>query len=100
VPWLRERRVALMAYSPIEQGRMLKHPELAKVAKAVGASPAQVALAWLLAQDGVIVIPKATDPAHLRENVAALDVTLDDAALTALDRVFAPPKRREPLGML
>ena len=99
-PLCREHGMPIMAYSPIEQGRMLKHPELAKVAKAVRATPAQAALAWLLAQDGVIVIPKATNPAHLRENIAALDVTLDEATLAALDKAFAPPKKREPLGML
>ena len=100
VPLCRENGMPLMAYSPIEQGRMLRHPELNTIAKALGATPAQVALAWLLRQDGVISIPKATDPAHLREDIAALDVTLDDAALAALDRAFPPPKRRESLAML
>ena len=96
----RENGMPVMAYSPIEQGRMLRHPELNKIAKTLGATSAQVALAWLLRQDGVISIPKATDPAHLRDDIAALDVTLDDAALAALDRAFPPPQRREPLGML
>src|SRR5262245_25013347 len=96
----REHGMPVMAYSPIEQGRMLRHPELNKVAKAVGATPAQVALAWLLQQDGVIAIPKATNPAHLREDIAALDVKLDDVAFAALDRAFLPPKRRESLAML
>ena len=100
MPLCRKRGVPIMAYSPIEQGRMLRHPELGRIAKAIGATPAQVALAWLLRQDGVIAIPKATDPAHLRENVAALDVTLDRTALAALDRTFAPPNKREPLAML
>jgi diketogulonate reductase-like aldo/keto reductase len=100
MPLCRDHGMPIMAYSPIEQGRMLRNTELAKVAKAVGATPAQVALAWLLQQDGVIAIPKATNAAHLRENVAALDVNLDESALAALDRAFAPPKKREPLGML
>jgi diketogulonate reductase-like aldo/keto reductase len=100
LPWCQTHKMPIMAYSPIEQGRMLRNTELAKVAKAVGATPAQVALAWLLQQDGVIAIPKATNAAHLRENVAALDVKLDESALAALDRAFAPPKKREPLGML
>ena len=99
-PLCREHGMPIMAYSPIEQGRRLKHPELGKVAKAAGATPAQVALAWLLRQDGFIAIPKATDPAHLRENIAALDLKLDDEALAALDRAFPPPKKRQPLGML
>ncbi len=100
MPLCREHGMPIMAYSPIEQGRMLRNPELGKVAKAVGATPAQVALAWLLQQDGVIAIPKAANLAHLRENVAALDVKLDSAALAALDRAFTPPKQREPLAML
>jgi diketogulonate reductase-like aldo/keto reductase len=100
VPLCRENGMPIMAYSPIEQGRMLRHPELNTIAKALGATPAQVALAWLLRQDGVISIPKATDPAHLREDIAALDVTLDDDALAALDRAFPPPTRRESLAML
>ena len=100
MPLCREHGMPMMAYSPIEQGRMLRHPELGKVAKAVGATPAQVALAWLLQQDGVIAIPKATSLPHLRENIAALDVKLDESAMAALDCAFAPPKRREPLAML
>jgi diketogulonate reductase-like aldo/keto reductase len=100
LPLCREHGMPVMAYSPIEQGRMLRHPELSKVAKEVGATPAQIALAWLLRQDGVISIPKATAPAHLREDVASLDVRLDAAALAALDRAFAPPNKREPLAML
>jgi diketogulonate reductase-like aldo/keto reductase len=100
MPLCREHGMPIMAYSPIEQGRMLRNAELGKVAKAVGATPAQVALAWLLRQDGVIAIPKATNLAHVRENIAALEVKLDDDALAALDRAFAPPTRREPLAML
>ncbi len=96
----RDHGMPIMAYSPIEQGRMRRHPELGKVAKSVGATPAQVALAWLMQQDGVIAIPKATDPAHLRENIAAIDLKLDESALTALDRAFPPPRKREPLAML
>lgn len=100
LPFCREQGMPIMAYSPIEQARMLSHPALGKVAKAVGATPAQVALAWLLQKDGVIAIPKATNPAHLREDIAALDVTLDRDALAALDHAFPPPKKHEPLAML
>ena len=100
LPLCREHGMPLMAYSPIEQGRMLRDPGLAKVAKAAGATPAQVALAWLLAQDGVIVIPKATNLSHLRDDIAALEVTLNDEALAALNRAFAPPNKRAPLAML
>ncbi len=100
LPFCRGKGMPVMAYSPIEQARMLSNPALGKVAKAAGATPAQVAIAWLLQQDGVIAIPKATNPSHLREDIAALDVTLDKDALAALDRAFPPPKQREPLGML
>ena len=95
MPLCREHGMPIMAYSPIEQGRMLRNPELGKVAKAVGATPAQVALAWLLQQDGVIAIPKATNLAHLRENIAALDVKLDEScAGRARPRLRAAEKAR------
>ncbi len=100
VPLCREQGMPIMAYSPIEQARLLSNPALGKVAKAAGATPAQVALAWLLQKDGVIAIPKATNPAHLREDIAALGVRLDGDALAALNHAFPPPRKREPLAML
>jgi diketogulonate reductase-like aldo/keto reductase len=100
IPWCRERGIPIMAYSPIEQGRMLNHKGLVEVAQSRGATPAQVALAWLLRQEGMIVIPKARQAAHLRENLGALDLALTDSDLAALDRAFPPPTRRAPLGML
>jgi diketogulonate reductase-like aldo/keto reductase len=100
IPWCRERRISIMAYSPLEQGRLIGNRALQQVAARHGATAAQVALAWLLRQDGTIVIPKATDPRHVRENRAALDVRLDNDDLVALDRAFPPPKDRTPLGML
>jgi len=100
IPWCRERQIAIMAYSPIEQGRMLGHKALAAIADRHGATPSQVALAWLLRQEGMMVIPKARRAAHLRENMGALDLDLDAADLAALDRAFPPPKTRSTLGML
>jgi len=100
IPWCRERRISIMAYSPLEQGRMLGNRGLQQVAARHGATAAQVALAWLLRQEGMIVIPKATQPEHARENRAALDLRLSDADLAELDRVFPQPKGRTPLGML
>jgi diketogulonate reductase-like aldo/keto reductase len=100
IPWCRERGVAIMAYSPLEQGRMLNNRGLREVASRHGATPAQVALAWLLRQQGMIVIPKATKLDHVRENRAAADLRLDDEDLAALDRAFPPPTSRTPLGML
>jgi diketogulonate reductase-like aldo/keto reductase len=100
IPWCRERKIAIMAYTPIEQGRMLGHKALAEVAARHGATAAQVALAWLLRQDGMIVIPKASKQEHVRENRGALDVKLTADDLAALDRAFPPPKGRTSLGML
>ncbi len=100
IPWCRERNIPIMAYSPIEQGRMLGHRALAEVAAKHRATPAQVALAWLLRQEGMIVIPKATEAAHVRENRLALDLALDETDLATLDRSFPPPKGRTALGML
>ena len=101
IPWCRERNISIMAYSPIEQGRMLGHKALAEVAgRHPGATPAQVALAWLLRQEGMMVIPKATRLEHVRENLGALDLKLTDDDLATLDRAFPPPKGRSSLGML
>lgn len=99
-PWCRARHIPLMAYSPIEQGRLLGHPALAAIAAAHGVSPAQVALAWLMRQDDVVVIPKSSRAAHIDDNLAALDLTLTPDDLTALDRAFPPPRRAIPLDML
>ena len=100
LPALRKRGVPLMAYSPIEQGRLARHRGLAEFAKGRGMTPAQVALVWLLAKDGVIAIPKTSSEARLAENIAGLDHSLDAAALAELDRLFPPPKRAVPLEML
>ena len=101
IPWCRQRNVSIMAYSPIEQGRMLGHKGLAEVAaRHDGATAAQVALAWLLRRDGMIVIPKAGRKEHVRENAGALDLQLSDQDLADLDKTFPPPKGRTALGML
>jgi diketogulonate reductase-like aldo/keto reductase len=100
VPWCRERGIAIMAYTPLGQGSMLGNRALAEIARRRGATPAQIALAWLLRQDGTIVIPKAARPEHMRENRGALDIVLTAEDLATLDLAFPPPKRRSPLGML
>ncbi len=100
LPWCAERDIPLMAYSPIEQARLLRHPELRALAAQHGATPAQLALAWLLRREQVIVIPKASTRAHVEENFAALQCPLDDATLAELDRLFPPPRRATPLEML
>ena len=100
VPWCREHGVAVMAYTPLGQGSMLGNRGLAEIARRRGKTPAQIALAWLLRQQGTIVIPKASHAAHVRENRGAFDVELTEDDLVALDRAFPPPKGRSPLGML
>lgn len=100
LPWLAARDIPVMAYSPIEQGRLLDHPQLAKVAARVGATPAQVALAWTMRGEKVIAIPKAGTVAHVEENRAAADLILSDEDLAALDAAFPRPRGRTPLEML
>jgi diketogulonate reductase-like aldo/keto reductase len=100
LPWCRERGMPIMAYSPVDQGRILRNRALASIAARHGASPAQIALAWLLGQKDLMVIPKATDLQHVRENRAALDIALSKADLAELDRAFPPPRRSRPLEML
>jgi diketogulonate reductase-like aldo/keto reductase len=100
VPWCREHGAAIMAYTPLGQGSLLRDRTLSEIARRRDASPAQVALAWLLRQPGTIVIPKAARLEHVRENRGALDVALTDEDLAALDRAFPPPKGRSALGML
>lgn len=100
LPWCRNRRLPLMAYSPIEQGRILKDRTLAAVAARHGATPARVALAWLIRQDGMLVIPKATTPEHVRDNAAARDLVLTPEDLADLDRAFPAPTGKRPLELL
>lgn len=104
LPWCRARGMPVMAYSPLEssgreQAALLGHPALRTVADAHDATPAQIALAWVLHQDGVIAIPKAVDPVHLRANRAAADIRLTSGDLAALDRAFPPPRRARALDM-
>ena len=100
VPWQRERGISTMAYSPIEQAQLLSSTKLKAIASDIGATPAQLAIAWLLAQPNVIVIPKTTHVVRLEENLGALDLKLDAATLAALDAAFPPPRKRTPLAML
>jgi diketogulonate reductase-like aldo/keto reductase len=100
-PWCRRHNIPIMAYSPIDQGgRLLRQTALKEVAARHDATPAQVALAWLLRQDAVIVIPKAGSVEHARENRAALDLRLTKDDLAELERAFPAPKAARPLEML
>ncbi len=100
LPWLRERRIPVMAYSPIEQGRLLRDPKLVDFARRHRFTPAQVALAWLLDKDDVTAIPKAGHRERLRENLRALDIRLTLEQLAELDGLFPPPREPQPLEMI
>jgi diketogulonate reductase-like aldo/keto reductase len=100
LPWQAERGVPSMAYSPIEQGRILGKPALAEVAKRHGASPAQVALAFTLRRSDVISIPKSSSLEHVRDNAKAIDIALTEDDIATLDAAFPPPRRKSSLEML
>jgi diketogulonate reductase-like aldo/keto reductase len=100
LPWSTQRGIVTMAYSPIEQGRLLTHPAIRQVAERHAATPAQIALAWVVRQPVVNAIPKAGSSAHVHENKAALDIELNAQDLSELDAAFAPPVRKQPLEML
>lgn len=99
-PWQRAQAVPVMAYSPLDQGRLLQHKALGEFAQQLGMTPGQVAIGWLLAQDGVIAIPKTGSAQRLEQNAAALAQPLSAAQLAALDRLFTPPAGPMPLAML
>lgn len=100
LPWQARHKVPVMAYSPIEQGRLPVDGALGEIAETRGVSPHQIALAWVLSRPGVIAIPKAGREAHVRDNRAAADLALSADECAALDREFAPPKRKRPLEVL
>jgi diketogulonate reductase-like aldo/keto reductase len=89
-----------MAYSPVEQDRLVRHLRLCEIATRIGATPTQVALAWTLRSGDVISIPKAASVAHVRENFKAASLQLATEDLEALDVAFPPPTSRVPLEML
>jgi diketogulonate reductase-like aldo/keto reductase len=102
LPWCRERGLPLMAYSPLgsDSRRLRTHPVLKALAARLGATPARIALGWLLRQPDVVVIPKASSEAHVRDNHAALALELTAADLAELDRSFPPPRGATPLAMI
>jgi diketogulonate reductase-like aldo/keto reductase len=100
IPWCVARKIPIMAYSPLDQGRLLRAATLKEIAARHDSAPAQVALAWLLEMKGVISIPKAGNEQHVREDHGALKVHLSKDDLSALDRAFPPPAKKKPLGMI
>ncbi len=100
LPWHTARAIPIMAYSPIEQGRLASHRALAQIAARHEATAAQVALAWVLTRPGTIAIPKAGNDAHVRQNRAAAEIALSPDDLAALDAAFPPPRRKSSLEMI
>ncbi|PKU25046.1 aldo/keto reductase [Telmatospirillum siberiense] len=100
LPWMQARRMPLMAYSPIEQGRLPAKNALKAIAQRHEATPLQIALAWVLHRTDAIVIPKAARLDHVRQNHAAAEIVLADDDLKALDEAFPPPSHKVPLAML
>ena len=100
IGWSEAHRVPIMAYSPIEQGRLAGDRTLAEIAKRRDASPAQIALGFVLSRPGMIAIPKASNLGHVRENAKSAEIELSVADLAALDAAFAPPRRKQALEML
>jgi diketogulonate reductase-like aldo/keto reductase len=99
LPWLRQRSMPLMAYCPIDRGRLAGDAVLSAVGERHGATASQAALAWVMRQPGVMAIPKAVRETHLRENLAAASLALTAEDLQAIDRRFPPPRARQPLAM-
>ncbi|CAG8863773.1 putative oxidoreductase/MSMEI_2347 [Pseudomonas fluorescens] len=101
LPWSQARGLPTMAYCPLAQaGRLLGHPVLSQVAERHGVTPAQVSLAWVTRDDGVIAIPKAVSPEHVQLNAGAGELVLDADDLRAIDEAFAPPMRKQGLAMV
>ncbi|WP_157270033.1 aldo/keto reductase [Azohydromonas aeria] len=100
VPWMRAHRMPVMAYCPIDQGALAAEPELLPIAQRLGATPAQLALAWLLQRGDTVAIPKAVREPHLRDNAAAAELALDAQALADLEALFPPPAEKQELMVL
>lgn len=100
IPWCEKRHIPVMAYAPIEQGRIMKNRDLIKIAEKLGVAPSVLALAWVIRNPLMIAIPKTSSLKHLRENVKALDLELDSNVLQALDEIFLPPSHKQPLEVI
>ena len=98
MPWCAARRMPLMAYSPIGEGRLLHHPTLVEIARRHDVSPAQIALSWTMRQPGIIAIPKAGNVTHVEDNFRSLSIHLTEEDLHDLDTAFPAPARKIPLA--
>ena len=100
IPWCENHNIPVMAYAPIEQGRIMKNHDLLDLARKLNVAPSVLALAWVIRNPLMIAIPKTSSIKHLRENTKALDLTLDQDVLRALDKIFLPPTRKQPLEVI
>ena len=100
MPWCENHNIPIIAYSPIEQGRLLNNPTLRRIADAHSATPAQIALAWVLRKPNALAIPKASNEKHVRENFGCLSVNLTDTDIELLDKAFPAPQYKKPLEMI
>jgi diketogulonate reductase-like aldo/keto reductase len=100
LPWQRSHGVQTMAYSPLGQGPLAKHPALQRLAQQRGVSAAQIALAWCVRESDVVAIPKSIDPSRIEQNLQAAQLQLTAAELAQIDRSFPPPRSKKPLEML
>lgn len=100
LPWCAQNNIPVMAYSPVEQGRLLRHKALSTFAAELGVPSAQLALAWVLARENTLAIPKAARLAHVEDNFAASSLKLDQEILDKLNQIFQPPTQASPLEML
>ncbi len=100
LPWMRQHALPLMAYSPLECGNLARDTRLQALAQPLGLSAAQLALAWVLRQPGVMAIPKAGRPEHLRENLRAAEFAIASSTLEAIDQLFPPPRDKQALAMI
>ena len=100
IPWCEDHNIPVMAYAPIEQGRIMKNRDLLELARKLNVAPSVLALAWVIRNPLMIAIPKTSSIKHLRENTKALDLSLDQEVLRALDKIFLPPTRKQPLEVI
>ena len=100
LPWCSEYQIPVMAYSPVEQARLLQDSRLKKLAMEIGKTPAQIALAWVLTRNNVIAIPQSSNVLHVEENHGALECALTPEVMSRLDAIFPPPRRATPLEMI
>ena len=100
LPWCRSMGLPIMAYSPIEQGRLLENKKLKALASEIGVSAAQLSIAWSISRNDIITIPKASNLEHVRQNIDAWTIKLESATLDELDKLFEPPVRKKGLDIL